>query len=87
MNLICELTVTLGSFAKLTGASGIFNMLAPVAEFDGYESPLTFVAIILAKTGAPHARLNGACVKSMFGITHFLAVTIAALDPSQRLGL
>ena len=41
------------------------------------------VADILAYTLCPNASLNGAAIKTEIGIVQRLAVTIAALDPSQ----
>ena len=37
-------------------------MIAPLPEFDKFESPIAFVAIIDAKTLSPLTKLNGSAV-------------------------
>lgn len=53
-----------GSFAKETGASGALKMIAPLPASETTDDPLKFVAVTLAKTLEPQARLNGLAFKS-----------------------
>ncbi len=48
-----------------------------------FELPLAFVAIKVAKTLWPQAKLNGAPVKADRGIVHLLNDIIESDEPSQ----
>ena len=58
-------------------------MTAPLPSSDDAEEPTTLVAITLAKTLAPQAKLKGEASKYYIGIVQLFAVMIDAFDPLQ----
>ena len=51
--LILVSSVTVGSLAKVTGASGTIQITAPFAGSEYYESPYALTEMILTKTLSP----------------------------------
>lgn len=62
--------VTDTTFCKLSGASGLVKILAPVPTVDHGESPLTLVAYTLAYMSEPHSMLYGIVISSEIGTKH-----------------
>jgi hypothetical protein len=62
--------VTDGTSAKLIGASGARRISAPLPASETTEVPLIFLAVILAKTLEPQARLKGAPYRSLLDTEH-----------------
>jgi len=52
---------------KLSGASGLVKIIAPLPPVEIPDKPYRFLAWILAKMLDPHGRLNGADVKVEIG--------------------
>lgn len=52
---IWEASVISGKFYKLTGASGIVNIIAPLPGYDISLVPIILVAYNLAQIEAPHS--------------------------------
>jgi hypothetical protein len=56
---------------------------APFPSGEANESPLTFVAVILAKMLSPVDSKNGSRSKELIGTKHCLLLEIVVLLPSQ----
>jgi len=57
--------------------------MPPRPRLDSLESPILFVAIILANTSVPQVKLNGEASSTATGIVHVLVETTAGLEPLQ----
>ncbi len=70
-------------FARLIGASGIVRMIAPFASLENAELPTKFVALTLAQTLEPHAKLNGVLLSVVAGKVHCAEDMIVDYVPAQ----
>lgn len=64
-----------------TGTSGTVSNTAPLPELEVKEFPYALVATILAKTLAPHCKLNGTVLRVLIGIEQVSAETMPAFEP------
>lgn len=69
--------------AKLSGASGLVMIVAPVPIRDTGLSPLIFVAITLTLTKSSRFKEKGEVVKLANGTVHSVAEMIELSEPSQ----
>jgi hypothetical protein len=66
---------------KETGMSGTVSNTAPLPGFEVKEFPYALAATILAKTLAPHCKLNGTVLRVLIGIEQVSAETMPAFEP------
>lgn len=67
----------------LIGASGICTITLPPPTEDYEELPYALIATTTTLIFIPSVRLNGATVKTLSGIVHYVVEIIDANAPSQ----
>jgi hypothetical protein len=74
LKVIALASVFAESVVRAVTAPGVPGTVAPSPVGEGSESPTAFRAMTWATTGFVATRLNGAAMRTLYGILHVVAV-------------